>query len=116
MSRSAVEYLRHILDETTYLMDQAQGLSRDQFMRNPTLKRAFVRSIEIIGEASKQLPDDLKQKYSHLEWRAMAGMRDRLIHAYFGVDYDLVWDVVTRKIPVLHQAIQEITETESSSQ
>lgn len=116
MSRSAVEYLRHILDETTYLMDQAQGLSRDQFMCNPTLKRAFVRSIEIIGEASKQLPDDLKQKYSHLEWRAMAGMRDRLIHAYFGVDYDLVWDVVTNKIPVLHQAIQEITEMEISNQ
>ena len=113
MSISALEYLRHILDEMAYLMDQAQGLTYDQFMRDATLKRAFVRSIEIIGEASKQLPDDLKQKYSHLEWRSMAGMRDRLIHAYFGVDYDIIWDVVTNKIPALHRAIKEIIEAES---
>jgi len=113
---SALEYLRHILDETAYLMDRAQGLTQDQFMRDATLKRAFVRSIEIIGEASKQIPDDLKQKYSYLEWRAMTGMRDRLIHGYFGVDYDIVRDVVTNKIPVLHQAIKEIIEAESSNQ
>jgi uncharacterized protein with HEPN domain len=55
-----------------------------------------------IGEASKKIPDDFKQKYSHLEWRAMAGMRDRLIHGYFGVDYGIVWDVVKNKIPILH--------------
>lgn len=116
MSPSALEYLRHILDETEYLMDQTQGLTRDQFMRDATLKRAFVRSIEIIGEASKRIPDDLKQKYSHLEWRAMAGMRDRLIHGYFGVDYDIVWDVVINKIPMLHRAIQETIEAESSGQ
>ncbi|WP_448545382.1 HepT-like ribonuclease domain-containing protein [Roseiflexus sp.] len=90
MSRSAVEYVRHILDETGYLMDRAQGLTWDQFMRDETLKRAFVRSLEIIGEASKKIPDDFKQKYGHLEWRAMAGMRDRLIHGYFGVDYGIV--------------------------
>ena len=83
-------------------------------MRDATLKRAFVRSLEIIGEASKQIPDDFKQKYSHLEWRAMAGMRDRLIHGYFGVDYGIVWDVVKNKIPILHQAIKEVVEAESS--
>ena len=85
-------------------------------MRDAILKRAFVRSIEIIGEASKRIPDDLKQKYSHLEWQAMAGMRDRLIHGYFGVDYDIVWDVVINKIPMLHRAIKETIEAESSSQ
>jgi uncharacterized protein with HEPN domain len=115
MSLSAVEYVRHILDETGYLMDRAQGLTWDQFMRDATLKRAFVRSLEIIGEASKQIPDDFKQKYGHLEWRAMAGMRDRLIHGYFGVDYGIVWDVVTNKIPILHQAIKEIIEAESDA-
>lgn len=83
-------------------------------MRDATLKRAFVRSLEIIGEASKKIPDDFKQKYSHLEWRAMTGMRDRLIHGYFGVDYSIVWDVVTNKIPILHQAIKEIVEAEST--
>lgn len=116
MSLSTLEFLRHILDETEYLMDRSQGLTVDQFMRDATLQRAFVRSIEVIGESSKQIPDELKQKYSHLEWRAMTGMRDRLIHGYFGVDYDIVWDVVTNKIPVLNQAIKEILEAESSSQ
>lgn len=95
-------------------MERAQWLTWDQFMRDETLKRAFVRSLEIIGEASKQIPDDFKQKYSHLEWRAMAGMRDRLIHGYFGVDYGIVWDVVKNKIPILHQAIKEVVEAESS--
>ena len=66
MSRSAIEYLQHILDEAEYLMNCAEGLTHDQFMRDGTLQRAFVRSIEIIGEATKQAPDDLKQKYGHL--------------------------------------------------
>lgn len=114
MSLSVIEYLRHILDETAYLMERAQGLTYEQFMRDATLKRAFIRSIEIIGEASKQIPDDFKRKYSHLEWRVMAGMRNRLIHGYFGVDYDIVWDVVTNKVPALYRALQEIIEAESS--
>ena len=112
MSRSAIEYLQHILDEAEYLMNCAEGLTHDQFMRDGTLQRAFVRSIEIIGEATKQAPDDLKQKYGHLAWRAMAGMRDRLVHGYFGVDYDIVWDVVVNKVPALHQEIKQIIEAE----
>ncbi len=90
-----------------------QGLTQEQFKRDATLQRAFVRSIEIIGEATKQTPDDFKQKYDQVEWRAMAGMRDRLIHGYFGVDYDLVWDVVTHKIPALRQRIEEVLESEA---
>lgn len=89
-------------------MDQTQGLAQATFLHDETLKRAFVRSLEIIGEALKQLPDDVKQRYGHLEWRAMAGMRDRLMHGYFGVDYDMVWDVVTTKIPELQQAVEHI--------
>ena len=114
MSRSVIEYLRHILDETEYLMNRAQGLTYEEFMDDPTLKRAFVRSLEIIGEAAKQIPPKMKEKYSHIEWRAMAGMRDRLIHRYFGVDYEIVWDVVVNKIPALSQAIRHIIEAEST--
>lgn len=113
MSRSPLDYVRHIRDETVYLMAQTEELTQTHFSRDATLQRAFVRSIEIIGEAAKQTPDDFKQKYSQIEWRAMAGMRDRLIHGYFGVDYDIVWDVVTNKIPALRQQIEELIEIES---
>jgi uncharacterized protein with HEPN domain len=95
-------------------MAQTQGLEKATFLHDETLKRAFVRSLEIIGEAVKQLPDEVKQRYSHLEWRAMAGMRDRLIHGYFGVDYDIVWDVVTNKIPELQQAVEHILRQEGA--
>lgn len=112
MSRSQLEYLRHILDEAEYLVAHSQGMSREHFMRDETVKRAFVRSIEIIGEASKQVAEAFRQKYPHIEWRAMAGMRDKLVHEYFGVDYDIVWDVVTSKIPRLRREIELILQEE----
>ncbi|TEU10617.1 MAG: DUF86 domain-containing protein [Anaerolineales bacterium] len=115
MSLSSLEYLQHILDETAYLVDRAKGLSRNEFMQDETLKRAFVRSLEIIGEATKNVSADLRQKYSHVDWRAMAGMRDRLIHRYFGIDYDIVWDVVINKVPLLQQEIRQIIQNESDS-
>jgi uncharacterized protein with HEPN domain len=115
MSLSSLEYLQHILDEMAYLIDRAKGLNKDEFIQDETLKRAFVRSLEIIGEATKNVSADLRQKYIHIDWRAMAGMRDRLIHRYFGIDYDIVWDVVINKVPLLQQEIQQIIQNESSS-
>lgn len=87
-------------------------MTRDKFFNDETLKRAFVRSIEIIGEATKKLSDELKQNYPNIEWKAIAGMRDRLIHDYFGIDYEIVWDVVINKIPQLHTEIQQIINKE----
>jgi uncharacterized protein with HEPN domain len=164
MSRSWLEYLRHILDEAKYLVAHSQGLNRDDFNRDETLKRAFVstttvlqshvilsdrrkrriplflernlpsqneilrrftpqndmygcsvRSIEIIGEATKQVPEPVRQRYPHVDWRAMAGMRDRLVHEYFGIDYDIVWDVVTNKIPGLRRDIEVILQQDEDT-
>jgi len=108
MSPSTPEILRHILDETDYLLKTSRGLQRSEFLENDTLRRAFVRSLEIIGEAARKISPDLQSRAPEIEWRSIVGMRDRLIHGYFGVDYELVWDVVTEKIPKLRQQVQAL--------
>jgi uncharacterized protein with HEPN domain len=110
MSFEPREYLRHILAEADYLIRESAGMGAERFMADETLRRAFVRSLEIMGEATKKVPDEFRARYPLVEWRAMAGMRDRLIHDYFGVDYELVWDVVQNHIPALRGQIVSIIE------
>jgi uncharacterized protein with HEPN domain len=115
MSFEPLEYLRHIVAEADYLTEQTTSISKDDFLRSETLRRAFVRSLEVIGEASKKLPDEFRARHPQVEWRAMAGMRDRLIRGYFGVDHDLVCEVVTEKIPVLRTALRRIIQDSNKS-
>jgi uncharacterized protein with HEPN domain len=108
MSPSSKDYLRHILEETKYLLKFSLYVTKDNFLRDETLKRSFVRSLEIIGEATKNLPDAFKAEHPEISWKRMAGMRDKLIHAYFGVDYDLVWDAIVHEIPNLKINLEKV--------
>jgi len=113
MSKEPLEYLQHIRDESFFIISAiTKDVSKDDFMRDETLKRAVVRSLEIIGEATKKIPADFKIKWSSIMWKNMAGMRDRLIHDYMGVNYSIVWDVVKHKIPDLYQQIVKVIEKE----
>ncbi len=94
-----------------FLKEHAEKVSREQFLKDPVLKRAFVRCWEIIGEATKNLDDSLRRDHPEVDWRGMAGMRDRLIHGYFSVDYELVWDAVQRKIPGTMETINRLRES-----
>lgn len=108
MSKEPIEYLKHIAEECSYLLSQSDGLSKNDFLANETLKRAVVRSLEIIGEATKKIPADFKLRWALIQWKNMAGMRDRLIHDYMGINYSIVWDVFINKIPELHQQINQV--------
>ena len=107
-SSPPVEYLQHMLAEAEYIVRQSADVGRDEFLADETLNRAFVRSIEIIGEAAKHVSEGFRRQHPDFEWRAMAGMRDRLIHGYFGVDYELVWDVAVNKIPRLRDQLKRL--------
>lgn len=103
-----MDYIRHMQDEILYISAQAEHLEFEDLIKNETLKRAIIRSIEIIGEASKKLSPEFKNKHPEVEWRAMGGMRDKLIHDYFGIDYYIVWDVIKNEIPILKESLEKI--------
>ena len=99
-------YLRHILDEITFLLKATEGLDFDSFLKNEMYTRAFSRSFEIIGEAAKNLSSDFRKEHSDIEWKKIAGMRDKVIHHYFNVDYKILWDAIKNKLPEIKEKIQ----------
>jgi uncharacterized protein with HEPN domain len=108
MLGSNLELLRHISLETTFILKHIQGKTKEDFLSDDLLCHAIVRSLEIIGEATKKVDPEFKNEYPHIEWRKMAGTRDKMIHDYFGVDYEIVWDIIEQKIPDLDHFVTEI--------
>lgn len=101
-------YLQDILEAMFALEKFVEGMSFEEFKEDDKTTSAVIRKFEIIGEASKQIPDEFRVKYPQIPWKEMSGMRDRLIHFYFGIKYELVWHTIKDVIPVVKPAVQEM--------
>jgi len=100
--------LGHILEEMDFLAEYCSVVEIDKLMADKVLRRACVKSLEIIGEASRNISDDLKRAHPEIPWREMTGMRNKLVHHYFGVDWEIVEDVIKNELPILRSNIQQI--------
>lgn len=106
-------YVKDILAAMESIEAFVEGLDWEAFQADDKTASAVVRKLEVIGEAAKQVPEEVRQEYPHIPWREMAGMRDRLIHFYFGVDYQLVWRTIKERIPQVKPEIRKILEGEA---
>jgi len=111
MKRDESVYLRHILDAISKVEEYLRDLSADYFYANSLVQDGVIRQIEIIGEATKHLSSKVRGIYPHVPWDDIAGMRDKLIHDYFGVDIEKVWLTATEDLPPLKIEVQKILTT-----
>ena len=105
MARDEFLYLRHVLDAINTIEEYLQGVDEEHFKATRLLQDGTIREIEIIGEAVKNVSKDIRKSYPEVPWQDIAGMRDKLIHGYFGVDIEKVWDSAKEDLPVLKEQV-----------
>lgn len=101
-------YINHILDAINDIEESVKDFTKDQFVKNKDVKEANIRRIEIIGEAVKNISKNIKEEYKEIEWTKISATRDKMIHHYFGVNLDIVWDIIKVDLPDLKQKILKI--------
>jgi len=98
MKREVGDYIEDIINAMNKALQFVKGMSYDEFTKDDKTIFAVIRSLEVIGEAVKNIPETIREKYPEIPWKAMAGMRDELIHEYFGVSIPMVWDIIQSKL------------------
>lgn len=108
MKRDNNVYLHHIVDAIDAIEEYTEGMSENQFFSNSMAHDAVVRQLEIIGEAANNISDDFREKYAKIPWGKMIGIRNKIIHEYFNVNFAVVWDTVQDDLPHLKKSIKKI--------
>lgn len=114
MSRDAIVYLEDILDAASRIESYLEDAELDRFLSDTLLQDAVVRNLEVIGEAAKGVPENVRSEMPDVEWRKIAGMRDVLIHDYAGIDLEMVWEAATSKVPPLSRSIRRYLDSGSA--
>jgi len=103
-------YINHILDAINDIEKSIKNISREKFEETKDIQDANIRRLEILGEAAKNISKKLKEKYKEVEWNKIIGTRDKMIHHYFGVNLDIIWNIIKKNLPELKKKIQKIKE------
>ena len=108
MNKEPLIFIEHILDNIKNIETFMKNISKRHFFKNKEKQNAVIRSIEIVGEAVKNIPNSFRKKYSNIPWIKIAGMRDKLMHHYFGINLNTVWKVIKEDLPDLKKKILKI--------